>query len=118
MIAEAPSPFKNRNQVPQIPVAPSHPNFKVGKDFARQGNIYGAYGKSVSVKSRPTVNLAAVGEPRLPKYPKGNSVITGFPMSSGSRTVGSGSQPKATWAKAPSAKMKKEYPGIFGSRGR
>jgi hypothetical protein len=95
MIAEAPQPFKNRNTAAQIPVAPSHPNFKVGKDFARQGNIYGAYGKSVSVKSRPTVNLAAVGEPRAPKgY---NSINSGFPLSA-KRIVGNGSQPRASKA--------------------
>lgn len=106
--------FSNPYNEKNVP-APTQAISRANSNFAKDLNRYGAFGKSVSVKSRPTVDLSAVGEPRLPKgY---NPVNSGFPVGA-QRVVGGGTQPSAKWGpKAPTAKQRKEYPGIFG-RGR
>ncbi|HKH99711.1 MAG TPA: hypothetical protein VJ999_11435 [Candidatus Sulfotelmatobacter sp.] len=112
LVKASPTPFQSRNGTVDVP-APTHPSFRANSQFSKDLLKYGAKGRSVSVRNPPTVNLAAVGEPRLPKgY---NPIISGFPTRGVTRAVGGGNQPSANWAKGPSAKQRAQYPGIFGS---
>jgi hypothetical protein len=106
MIAEAPSPFKNRTQTPQIS-APTNPEFRANPQFHKDLLRYGATGRSFSIRNAPDVDMAAVGyESRATKST--SPIISGFPQRGAVRVVGGGNQPKAT--KSQRAK----YPGIFG----
>jgi hypothetical protein len=110
LVRESPQPFQSRNGVLGVP-APTHPAFRTASDFSKQGLAYGATGRSVSIKDRPTVNLAAVGEPR---YPKGyNSVNSGFPMTGSPRVAGmisTNAGPRANGNEM--RRLRQTYPGL------
>ena len=110
LVRESPQPFQSRNGVLGVP-APTQSQNRASADFARDGMRFGGTGKSVSIKNRPTVNLAAVGEPRLPKgY---NSVNSGFPMTGSSRVAGmisTNAGPRANSGEM--RRLRQTYPGL------
>ena len=85
LVRASPAPFQNRQGSMNIG-APTHPSFRANPQFSKDLLKYGATGRSVSVRNAPTVNLGAVGEPRLPKgY---NPINSGFPTRGATRTAG------------------------------
>jgi len=103
MIDEAPSPFKNRMQVPQIP-APTNPDNRANSQFHLDNRRFGAKGMPSSVKNKPTVPYGAVGYDKPYSSTRGlNSVNNGMAVQ-GKKQVGDGSFPKAI--KTSAAKMK------------
>jgi len=91
--------------------APTHPAYRVGADFAKATLEKRS---SFSIHNRPTVNLGAVGEPRLPRgY---NSINSGFPQTGRQRVVGGGNQPSAQKSAMPKLKpgQAKNYPSLMG----
>jgi hypothetical protein len=96
--------------------APTQRENRANPNFAKEGMRFGGTGKSVSIHNRPTVDLSAVGEPRLPRgY---NPIISGFPTSGAQRTAGKISTNAGPQANAKEMRrVRQTYPGIFG-RGR
>ena len=90
---------------PTLKPVPTNPSYRALRTLAGFAKSTVDRFRTVSVKSKPTVNLGAVGEPRLPRgY---NSINSGRPTSA-QRVIGGGNQPRAT------AKQRSQYPGIFG----
>jgi hypothetical protein len=115
LVKASPSPMQSRQGTMNVPAG-------VHQGFAKAQRPYGSPSNNLTPRnskaSQPQTSfsihkgttssasdLAAVGEPRLPKgY---NSIQSGYPMRGAVRTVGGGNQ--------PSAKQRAKYPGIFGS---
>jgi hypothetical protein len=110
LVRASPAPFQNRQGSMNIP-APTHPSFRANPQFSKDLLKYGATGRSVSVRNAPTVNLGAVGEPRLPKgY---NPIISGFPTRGATRTAGQISTNRGPTANAKEVKrIRQTYPGL------
>jgi hypothetical protein len=111
MIAESPSPFKNRNQTPQIP-APTNSEYRVNPQFHKDSMRYGGTGRRIGAANTGVTNYGASGDSKPGGY-KGNTVITGTPTRGGNRVVGDGNQRKAI--KSRSGKMKTNL-DIFNPR--
>jgi len=92
MIEEAPSPFKNRLQVPQIP-ASTNPNYRANSQFQKDALRYGGTGRASTVREMRDPDFGAVGYERGATKPKsGNSVISGYPTRGNGRVAGDGNQ--------------------------
>ena len=108
------TPFQNRQGPANIPTGRLNTKtlgipYDVPKPVNAKPQNYGA---KVAPGTTPQM-LSAVGEPRLPKgY---NPIQSGYPTRGAQRVVGGGNTPSAKWGpKAPSAKQRSQYPGIFG----
>ena len=114
-VKASPSPMQNRQGPMNVPAGVNQNFAKIQRPKASSAG--GVKPRAASVASRSTSfsihkgtmtsasDLAAVGEPRLPKgY---NSIMSGYPTRGAVRTVGGGNQ--------PSAKQRAKYLGIFGS---
>jgi hypothetical protein len=86
MISEAPSPFKNRQQSPQIP-APTQSLNRANPQFHKDALRFGGSGRRVGAANTGETNWGATGGSKPGGY-KGNPVITGYPTRGGKRKAG------------------------------
>ena len=94
MIDEAPSPFKNRMQVPQIP-APTNPTYRSSSNLSQFARSTVDRSRTLSIREMQDPNVGAVGYERGATKPKaGNPVISGTPTRGGKRMSGDINLPK------------------------